>query len=84
VADTRASLGAKRLREALRPRMKASELAEKLGVTQQAINAWLCGSARPTVEHMAKLEELAGVPLRSWLEPWDEEEPSDGATGTED
>lgn len=71
------SLGAQRLSEAIRPRMKGSELARRLGVTQQAVNAWLVGDAKPTPENMLKLEELLGIPMQAWVSP------GRSATGTE-
>ena len=38
----------------------ASELALRLGVTRQAIYAWLWGKAYPSLPHLLKLEEISG------------------------
>jgi len=62
------SVGAQKLREALSPKFTQAEFAEKLGVTKQAIHAWLSGNARPTADKMAKIEDLTGIPMRAWAE----------------
>jgi DNA-binding transcriptional regulator YiaG len=79
VSDNARSVGAQRLREALRPKMKAADLAVQLGVTQQAVNAWLTGVAKPSTEHSAQIEDILGIPMRAWTVAGDEED----ATGTE-
>ena len=48
------------------PHLTQARLARELGVTQQAISAWLRGVARPDPERRAKLEELTGVAIADW------------------
>lgn len=48
------------------PALTQKQLSEKLGVTQQAISAWLRGVARPDLQRRAQLEELTGVPASDW------------------
>lgn len=62
------SVGAERLRSCISPAFTRDELAAQLGVTKQAIYAWLNGIARPTPDKMAKIEDLTGIPMRSWAE----------------
>lgn len=45
-----------------------SELAKKLGVTPQALSGWINGDFRPGPESMRELEDLLGIPMRSWTE----------------
>lgn len=57
------------LARAVRPRqMNQATLAAKLGVSQQAVSAWLTGRAKPIAEHMLAIEKLLGIPMRSWCE----------------
>lgn len=49
------------------PVMNQARLAEKLGVTQQAVSAWLKGRALPEPERMAAIEQLLGIPMRDWV-----------------
>ena len=53
---------------ALTPKMTRVTLAAALGVSPQAISAWLSGVAQPTADKMAKIEELTGIPMRAWTE----------------
>ena len=60
------------LREALAARdaqWTQAELAQALGVTQQAVSGWLRGRCRPEPDTMLQVEALYGVPVRAWLEP---------------
>jgi transcriptional regulator with XRE-family HTH domain len=67
------SQGAAKLNELLAPKpalgFNASELARRLGVTRQAVTGWLKGKNLPSPELMARLEDLAGIPMRAWTEP---------------
>ena len=74
------------LQKAVTPKIKAAKLAEKLGVTSQAVSAWVRGEAKPEPLHMAKLEDLLGIPMRSWLDPDESADdlPAVAPTGTED
>lgn len=71
------SSAAARLRAAVTPSMSQAELARKLGVSQQAVSAWLNGVAMPRPEKMAQIEKILGIPMRAWTEP---AEPAQGAT----
>jgi transcriptional regulator with XRE-family HTH domain len=56
-----------------RDRLTQEQLAERIGVTQPAVSAWLRGASLPTSESLAKLKsafpELAAVVVRAALEP---------------
>lgn len=59
--------GAVRLAQLVRPApMNSSELADKLGVSRQSVSKWLAGKSMPSVEAMAKIEDLTGIPMRAW------------------
>jgi transcriptional regulator with XRE-family HTH domain len=51
------------------PVMNQSRLAERLGVSQQAVSSWTKGRALPEPERMAEIERLLGIPMRDWVEP---------------
>jgi transcriptional regulator with XRE-family HTH domain len=72
------SVGAVRLEQSAAPKvMSQSQLARELGVSPQAVSGWVTGRAKPTPELMARLEDLLGIPMRSWTEP--AEEPENGS-----
>lgn len=48
--------------------LSQSELAEKLGITSQAVSKWECGSALPDVELLLELSRLYGVSINEMLE----------------
>lgn len=60
-ADLRRKLGP--------PVMNRTDLAEKLGVSQQAVASWLKGRAVPEPRRMAEIEDLLGIPMRDWVVP---------------
>lgn len=60
--------GQQQLKELVSPKLTQAELAEKLGVSQQAISAWVNGVANPTADRMRQLEDEFGIPMRSWTE----------------
>jgi len=62
------SKGANMLRECISPKFSQTEIAERLGVTKQAVYAWVNGHGRPTPDKLAKLEDLTGIPMRAWAE----------------
>lgn len=45
-----------------------SELARHLGVTPQAVSNWVHGLGTPSVEVLAELERIYGIPMREWAE----------------
>jgi transcriptional regulator with XRE-family HTH domain len=45
-----------------------AELAQALGVTQQAVSRWFCGASRPSAAAMREIERLYGVPMHAWFE----------------
>lgn len=51
------------------PVMNQSMLAERLGVSQQAVSSWVKGRALPEPERMAAIEEILGIPMRDWVVP---------------
>ena len=74
------SSGSEQLSKALRPRvMSPADLAEKLGVSRQAVSGWVTGKSKPSREMMVKLEDELGIPMRAWTEEPSEETP----TGTD-
>jgi transcriptional regulator with XRE-family HTH domain len=54
-----------------RDRLTQEQLAERIGVTQPAVSAWLRGASLPTSESLVKsaFPELAAVVVRAALEP---------------
>lgn len=66
------SKAARALRRKLSPPvMNQARLAEHLGVSQQAVSAWLAGRALPEPERMAAIESLLEIPMREWVVPAD-------------
>lgn len=57
--------------------MNQALLAKKLGVSQQAVSAWLAGRALPEPERMAAIESLLAIPMREWVVPADSESTAD-------
>ena len=45
------------------------ELAEKLGISRQAVSKWEAGAAEPSVENYRELGRVFGVPVDELLEP---------------
>jgi len=75
-----ASKGSKRLRELVSPKPPKStiaDVAEKCGVTKQAVSQWMAGFVIPKEEHRATLKKMLGIPESDW------ESASPAATGTE-
>ena len=54
-----------------RRKWSQAELAEKLGVTSQAVSKWECGTALPDVELLLELSHLYGVSINEMLEDRD-------------
>ena len=53
--------------------LSQTELADKLGVTGQAVSKWECGTALPDVELLLALSHLFGMTVNELLEdadPW--------------
>jgi transcriptional regulator with XRE-family HTH domain len=48
-------------REAARPRISQRMIAEELGLRQQAVSAWETGVAEPSLDTIAKLEDLLNL-----------------------
>lgn len=51
-----------------------SDLAKKLGVTQQTIQKWVRGKASPSMDNIDKLVELTDLPSHWFMLPPDEED----------
>lgn len=49
-------------------------LASKMGVSRQAVYAWLNGSSWPRAEHIRKLAEVLGVDVNTVLDALEETE----------
>ncbi len=64
----RKTVASETLKEALRPKrpMSQAELARELRVTPQAVSEWVSGAKQPTAERMRRIEDLLGIPMRSW------------------
>lgn len=72
------SKAARDLRRKLSPPvMNQARLAERLGVSQQAVSAWLAGRALPEPERMAAIESLLEIPMREWVVPADSDSTPD-------
>lgn len=46
--------------------MTQSGLARELGVTQQAVSAWINGRLRPNGERISRIQELLGIAKNEW------------------
>jgi transcriptional regulator with XRE-family HTH domain len=70
-----------KLRDLVSPKHTQAELAEKLGVSQQTVSAWVNGVANPTADRMRRLEDEFGIPMRAWTEapPVEQADPKDAA-----
>lgn len=64
------------------PRLTQADLAEKLGVSQQTVSAWVKGVANPTADRMRRLEDEFGIPMRAWTEAPAAEPTDEKAAGT--
>ena len=76
----KSSRASERLRTVLAPippDLSQEELAKRLGVTRQAVWAWLTGESRPDPQRMAQIEDMLGIPMRDWVEPADADDPTD-------
>lgn len=51
-----------------RNELSQAELAEKLGVTSQAVSKWECGTALPDIELLLELSHLYNVSVNELLE----------------
>lgn len=55
--------------EKLSQGLSQKALAEKLGVSQPSVSAWLAGTTRPEPEVREALENLFGIPFDGWYTP---------------
>lgn len=62
------TVASKMLHDATTPRVTITELADRLGVSRQAVAAWAAGRTRPDPKHWKAIEEATGIPSTSWLE----------------
>jgi ribosome-binding protein aMBF1 (putative translation factor) len=60
--------GANELRSKVDPpkAMSMRELARRIGVSPQAVVAWVHGVSQPTEENQRKMEELLGIDVSKW------------------
>ena len=68
--------------------MTQAELAEAIGVTQQAVSNWMSGRAKPGRAHASKIQSILGIPTDAWEkagpdENGDADEDDEPATGTD-
>ena len=47
--------------------MTQEQLAERMGVSRQAVGKWESGKARPTAEKLVRLSEALGIPAEAWV-----------------
>ena len=57
--------------------MTAAELAEKLGVSQQAVSDWVHGVRVPKAKVLAQIEDILKIPMRAWT--LEEEKPDENS-----
>lgn len=82
--EPKESVGSKALKAALTPKLTQEQLAERLGVTQQAVSSWAQGRTVPSPKYMAEIEDALGIRMRDWtLDPDVAEADPPAATGTE-
>jgi transcriptional regulator with XRE-family HTH domain len=63
-----ATLGATRCSRAIvRGRMTQGEAAEVIGISRVKLNQYLNGEGRPSLETAIRIEDAAGIGIRSWL-----------------
>jgi transcriptional regulator with XRE-family HTH domain len=48
------------------PSRSQTALAEKLGIKQPSVSAWVSGASRPGPELRPDVEALTGIPLGAW------------------
>ncbi len=53
--------------KAIVERPTKTELAERLGVSKQALDQWLQGQSRPTSHRREIIERVLGIPAAAWL-----------------
>jgi transcriptional regulator with XRE-family HTH domain len=46
-----------------------SELAARLGVTQQAVSRWLSAQGLPSGKHLLQIAKAYRIPISDWYEP---------------
>ena len=64
---TKASIALDRMLRPVRP-LTQKQLADELGVTQQAVSLWLRGRSKPDAHRRARIAELTGVAVSDWDE----------------
>jgi transcriptional regulator with XRE-family HTH domain len=64
--------GAQSLRNLVTPkRIAQQEVADKCGVSQQAVSSWMQSRAKPTPDRMRVLQEVFDISMESWTDPPD-------------
>ena len=51
--------------------LSQGELADRLGVTSQAVSKWECGNAIPDIDLLLELSHLYDVTIKNMLEDFD-------------
>lgn len=64
---TKASVALDRMLRPVRP-LTQKQLAEELGVTQQAVSLWLSGRSKPDANRRERIAKITGVPVTDWDE----------------
>lgn len=66
---SRLSAGARQLKKLVAPQRKMSQrqLALKMGLSSQAITAWVKGISKPDAAHQKMLHELLGIDPSEWV-----------------
>ena len=65
VAKPRPSAGARKLSS----KGTQTEIAARVGVTQQAVQRWLSGKGKPSGEKVLAIEREYGIPAKDWYPP---------------
>lgn len=79
-----ATRGSEQLKKAFRPSITGAELSRQLGVSRQAVSGWVNGDFLPSPDMMARIEDILGIPMRSWTEELPGEDREEGASDASD
>lgn len=55
------------LKKVTTPRMTATEIAHKMGVSQSTVSLWMSGKRRPGLDKLKQLSTLTGIKIEDLL-----------------